>query len=773
MSQPTQAAAAPSNSVLLIPPDKFDFNNANEWPKWIRRFERFRVASSLDKKTQECQVNTLMYTLGDEAEDILNVLPLNENQRKSYEDVKQAFGKHCANKRNIIFERARFNGRNQEPGESAEAFITAVHRLAEHCAFGDVREDLIRDRIVVGLRDIKLSESLQLDPELTLVKTIATVCHSEEIKKQQPIHGSINEMQSEAQRGTKGETYSSQVKPENKNRATDCGRCGNATENQRKDCPVKDSECHKCKQKGHFAQKCRPAGGTTADSADYKDEEDVAFFGEAGFTLTPLTKSGKSTEDFEGPFKPAKTLKQGSMLDLLKAPGFASPVARTSPSPHDAPQQTSTSFTVPSTTSTLSSSTGFGDLFKAPAGYSCDVCLVQNKSSDTKCVCCMNPQPSSSSSKSRDSKPTATSVGQESSSTNSTSTTGFGTIFSKPAGTWDCDTCLVLNKPDAVKCVACKTAKPGTGLKPSLTLPSAFSAVKTVSNPTAPITTGFIGFGDKSKKPEGAWECDICLVQNKAEDTKCVACMSAKPGASAEPSDGATSSDSSAPVFGLGDKFKKEEGSWDCDICLVLNKPDEVKCVACETAKPGTGLKPSLSNPTAPITTGFIGFGDKFKKPEGAWECHTCMIQNKAEDTKCVCCMSAKDSTAPVFGLGDKFKKEEGSWDCDVCLLQNKAADVQCVACHAAKPGAKVEPKGGEFQFGGSSRVRPSNNSSGVLTFRTDPSIAPQAGTPGGGFNFPQPHTFLIGSTKSFTASPARQQTIAGHKIKTAVRRRK
>lgn len=51
-------------------------------------------------------------------------------------------------------------------------------------------------------------------------------------------------------------------------------------------------------------------------------------------------------------------------------------------------------------------------------------------------------------------------------------------------------------------------------------------------------------------------------------------------------------------------------------------------------------------------------------------------------------------STAPVFGLGDAFKKPEGAWDCDVCLVQNKAADVQCVACQAAKPGAKVEPKG-------------------------------------------------------------------------------
>nr|3GJ3_B Chain B, Nuclear pore complex protein Nup153 [Rattus norvegicus] len=29
------------------------------------------------------------------------------------------------------------------------------------------------------------------------------------------------------------------------------------------------------------------------------------------------------------------------------------------------------------------------------------------------------------------------------------------------SGTWDCDTCLVQNKPEAVKCVACETPKPG------------------------------------------------------------------------------------------------------------------------------------------------------------------------------------------------------------------------------------------------------------------------------------------------------------------------
>ncbi|XP_060948612.1 nuclear pore complex protein Nup153 isoform X2 [Limanda limanda] len=341
-----------------------------------------------------------------------------------------------------------------------------------------------------------------------------------------------------------------------------------------------------------------------------------SFSPSAGFTFSaPVTKLGSSitngklatpiaaavkpaandsTEDFEGPFKPAKVLKQGSVLDLLKAPGFASPVAQPSSGSDTSAQQTSTQSTAPFSSSTttipLSSSTGFGDI--NPLNWTCESCLVPNKPSDAKCVCCSVPQPKSSSN-SMDSKPSPTTSVEMDSSTNATSTTttstGFGTMFSKPVGTWDCDTCLVLNKPDAVKCVACETAKPGTGLKPSLTLPSAFSAVKTVSTPTAPVSSGFIGFGDKFKKPEGAWECETCCVENKAEVTKCVACTTAKPGASAGASVNSSSA-STAPVLGFGDKFKKPEGAWECDVCLVENKAADVQCVACQTVKPGASV---------------------------------------------------------------------------------------------------------------------------------------------------------------------------------------
>ncbi|KAM8840520.1 nuclear pore complex protein Nup153 isoform 2-T2 [Spinachia spinachia] len=471
-----------------------------------------------------------------------------------------------------------------------------------------------------------------------------------------------------------------------------------------------------------------------------------AFSPSAGFTFSaPVAKLGpsmsngklsspivaalksattKSPEDFDGLFKPAKALKQGSVLDLLKAPGFASPVAHTSPGPGVALLQTSTHTKSPcssSSTTTSLASKGFSDVFKAPPGWSCDVCMVQNKPSDTKCACCMASQPSSS--KSMDVTPlAATPVEQESSSTNSTTTTSanFGTMFSKPAGTWDCDTCLVINKPDAVKCVACETAKPGTGLKPSLTLPSAFSAVKTVSPPTVPVSAVFIGFGDKFKKPAGAWECDVCMVENKAEDTKCVACMSAKPGALA----GASSSASSAPVFGLGDAFKMPEGAWECDVCLVQNKAADVQCVACQAVKPGAKVEPKAFGSSAGGTSTSNSGGFKFGAPDSTSGSRSVGFKFGGSLTECSSSSSDGFKSGVTFGSsssetskdttassGFKFGSSSEGFKYGTASSDDKKSD-QSAACSGFKFGAS-----GRIAFGIGSSSTDSNSSKGGFTF--------------------------------------------------------
>ena len=56
----------------------------------------------------------------------------------------------------------------------------------EHSQYGNLRSEMVRDRIVVGLLDETLSMKLQLDSELTLEKAIAARQH-ESIRQQQEV----------------------------------------------------------------------------------------------------------------------------------------------------------------------------------------------------------------------------------------------------------------------------------------------------------------------------------------------------------------------------------------------------------------------------------------------------------------------------------------------------------------------------------------------------------------------------------------------------------
>ena len=43
------------------PPEQFTFK-PEEWEKWSRRFERFRITFGLSKESEESQVNVLIYS---------------------------------------------------------------------------------------------------------------------------------------------------------------------------------------------------------------------------------------------------------------------------------------------------------------------------------------------------------------------------------------------------------------------------------------------------------------------------------------------------------------------------------------------------------------------------------------------------------------------------------------------------------------------------------------------------------------------------------------
>ena len=175
-------------------PEAFTFHRPEECPRWSRCFEWFRVVSGFIDKAEPAQINTLIYSMGDETDDILHSFALSSEDSKKYVTMKGKFDGHFVKRGNVIFERAKFNMHRQQDKEPVDTFITALYSLADHCGYGDLHDEMIRDHIVVGIRNVALSEKLQLKADLTLKEAMMQVRQCEAIKLQQPLLRSRSEV---------------------------------------------------------------------------------------------------------------------------------------------------------------------------------------------------------------------------------------------------------------------------------------------------------------------------------------------------------------------------------------------------------------------------------------------------------------------------------------------------------------------------------------------------------------------------------------------------
>ena len=248
-------------TIQLSPPEPFNFRKPDEWPRWHKRFDQFRVASGLSDKSAAKQVNTLLYCLGEEAEAILNSTNISTEERSDYNTVVGKLDSFFKVRRNVIFERARFNRRNQLPGESSEQYIVALYNLAANCEYGGMEGEMIRDRLVVGIRDTALSERLQLDPDLTLEKAKKSIRQREAVHEQQGILSEATAPSVEALHAMGNRTDRRRYQQQRQasygkgKQRKHCTRCGKEPHSRDK-CPAKDATCNKCRKKGHYAAQC-------------------------------------------------------------------------------------------------------------------------------------------------------------------------------------------------------------------------------------------------------------------------------------------------------------------------------------------------------------------------------------------------------------------------------------------------------------------------------------------------------------------------------------
>ena len=203
--------------------------------------------------------------MGDRSEDILKSFALSKEDAKKYSVVIGKFNSYFGKQRNVIYDRAKFNSRLQQEGESVEDFIYHVNALADHCGYGLLRDEMVCDRIVVGIQDAKLSQKLHMDPELNLEEATKLVRESKAIKLQQTTLrpddatdiGAVNRKPASRCHGQQKRQIRTPMQP-----SVTCTRCGQAP-HSRMQCLARDQICHKCKKKGHFqnsveARQCRP-----------------------------------------------------------------------------------------------------------------------------------------------------------------------------------------------------------------------------------------------------------------------------------------------------------------------------------------------------------------------------------------------------------------------------------------------------------------------------------------------------------------------------------
>lgn len=258
VSSPTGSnAAAPPYSTghaLLRPPPPFDFENPGSWPTWLLQFEDYSYATGLYAAEQQVQVRSMLYCMGPQARVVLASTPLGDAALQDLSLLKKAFGDHFVPPPNELYESARFHRRVQEPGESVDAFFTALRTMVKRCNYSSssVEERLVRDRFIVGLQNQKLSDQLCRNPKLTLQEVLTYARQDEDAEKerQQRLRENAPPLDVDAA-GVRRQKETSATRQDNT-----CGFCGHAS-HARSDCPARRAICNYCRKCGSSEVVCQ------------------------------------------------------------------------------------------------------------------------------------------------------------------------------------------------------------------------------------------------------------------------------------------------------------------------------------------------------------------------------------------------------------------------------------------------------------------------------------------------------------------------------------
>ena len=155
-------------------------NIAENWRK--QEFELYMLAAGYDEKPSKQKIALLLQVACKQAIEVYNTFAFSEEEEGVYQSVMGKFDAYCNPKKNKPYERYIFNSRKQMPGEAIEQFVTDSKLKAQTCQFDNLRDNMIRDRIVLGIWSQRVRERLLREDDLGKA---VKICQAAEVTERQ------------------------------------------------------------------------------------------------------------------------------------------------------------------------------------------------------------------------------------------------------------------------------------------------------------------------------------------------------------------------------------------------------------------------------------------------------------------------------------------------------------------------------------------------------------------------------------------------------------
>lgn len=170
---------------LQLPPKlQLSGNVAENWRQFKQRFLLYLSAIDGDRKSEKMKASLFLHVVGDEALEVYNNFTFEEGESLKLQPIMDQFEAFCIPKRNVTYERHRFFTCMQKSGETIDQYVTELKHRSKTCEFGELKDSLVKDRIVCGIPDNGLRERLLREQDLDLEKALSLCRAAETVKTQ-------------------------------------------------------------------------------------------------------------------------------------------------------------------------------------------------------------------------------------------------------------------------------------------------------------------------------------------------------------------------------------------------------------------------------------------------------------------------------------------------------------------------------------------------------------------------------------------------------------